>query len=387
MKFNYILIIFFTFSLIFLSSLISNVNAENVNYNPNCTFYPKIYLNNYTMNLYGLDEFNKSLVQNTQGYITLDIKILGNWSDLSDMPSYIVAFYSIHCHGQDNKDEILGGSGGAIGSAKTFLEDGKVITEFSWNNSFIVPEKRFCYAIGQIFGYNETWASTSNCNDNCICWVLGLSNTPLLTSQKNVITLQEFLLEKQLEEQKSQGDLNTQVKNLTIVIFLLSLITLFVSKDFIALIKKNRYFWVFMTLLITGFFMLNNLPKNNPINLILSGITALWLIAFSFVTLSRYFIPYEKLLPYISKLSITSVLFPFYLISAILLLNSITTLLFSKTDYISSGIMALLSFIALIATYYLLLEDVNNITSKKVKQKINNYLCKNKFIKKIKKSI
>ena len=363
MKYVYLLLIFPIF---FLYLFISNVNAQNVKYNPNCTFYPKIELINYTMKLYGPEEFNEKLIQNTGGFILFGIKSLGNWTDLR----HISATYTIYCGGEERT------FGGPADLIKTYSENDTTITEFIWNNRFLIPEKRFCYAVGEILGINETWQDMSHCS-YCACRINGLSYYSYTTSEtSDVITLQEFLLQKQLEEQKSQGILNEQMRDLTIAIYVLTILTTIINKDFRYFIEKNKTFIGFATFLLVGINTFQNTTLNFPT--LLSQFSGITMIIFSIIVLlNKYFL--RKFLDKILALYLM-ILLIFYLFFGIMFTLLIFIFLFSPTNYLFSGIMIILDFVAFLATFYLLRDYYFNILRKRYKRATRRF---ESFIKKL----
>jgi len=375
------LVIFFVFSLIFLSLFISNVNADVI-YNPNCTFYSKIKLINYSMKLYGPEDFDKNLVQNTKGFILFVVKTSGNWTDLRQNGIIISSHYTVRC------GEVEFNFGGPADSEKSYSDNGSLVTEFSWNNNFIVPEKRFCYAYGRLLGINETWEVSSNCS-YCACYINDLSGYSLQTDDTNVMTLQEFLLGKQLEEQKSQNVLNLQNYYLTIAIYILTFVTLLFNKTFRKDIENLKNSIGFATFSGFGTYLIfSSINGTTSINIggIFQDLINLGYIFIGIVLIFLSFlILFPSLINPINKFMKRKIISPSNLIPIILIFYFCFGLLFTvtlfslffgiigqvKINYALNGILSVIYLILAMGAYYL----------------ISDYTQKSKSIKKFAKRI
>ncbi|MCX6821748.1 MAG: hypothetical protein NTW30_03120 [Candidatus Aenigmarchaeota archaeon] len=351
------------FSIFLIFFIIQSINAQDLKYNPNCTFYPHIELYNYSIELLGQKEFDSKLIQNTRGTVIFKIQILGNWTNLT---SYISPVYTVYCGGE--KYQQFGGFGGFVNTF--YLNDGNLSTEFTWNSSFLVPEKRFCNAIGDIFAINDTWTQISGCS-YCACFIESLSRNSYATHDSySTMTLQEFLSEKQLEEQKSQGTMNLQIRDLTVALYILALITLFVSKDFTRAIENSRNILGFSIIFIIGFYILIFAPSSNlllipkSLSRIINVISGMLVIFASVMVLFKNFLANPKRSKRVRKFYfpyLINLLLVLYFFVGFLFVISMFSLIFSDSFTRFSGILILSYFVCVAALFYLIKDFKNEI--------------------------
>lgn len=173
-------------------------NSENeINYNPDCTFYPDFNLVNYSMGILGTEEFDYILVENTRGLSYFNFSVSGNQTQYTEN---LHSVYLVQCD-----DTFPLRTGCDSQSRLVEFSNGSSVTEFTCGDrDFHIPkEKNFCHVRGYILARNETWENLNPNASMLSCWVNGLSGRLYKGDSKKIFTLEEFLLTKSLEEQKN----------------------------------------------------------------------------------------------------------------------------------------------------------------------------------------
>lgn len=204
------------FLITFLTLDVALVRAD-LRYNYSCTFYPEINLLNETHEIISLGEYFPRLVENTEALSSFKFQTLGGWTDLD---RNIRASYELLC----GERELLKG-GGSPSARKYVLSNGTIITEFSWDWKFDVPEEKFCILQGQVFGINETWERENPCTDCSIaCYIRGLSRRLYESEKVRIISKEEFFNIKQLEQQRQEIKSMEEQRNIAVGVLILTAI-------------------------------------------------------------------------------------------------------------------------------------------------------------------